>query len=152
MDNKIIKIALISVLSYLIFKKLYDVLNQLLLWISVLLRIENDFIFLFLNILIGILSLLVLFFLYKHYLNEKKINTRTVYTLIILVVLLTVIGVGLTRMCGEYLSKIVQLENFEMKYLFQFTWVETMSSVFPIIGLLYFLLKINKNKDKLILE
>jgi len=146
MENKTIRIALTSVLSYLIFKKSYDILTVLLLWLNVELRIENEFILLSLNIVIGILSILLLIFLYNRYLKKDIVKTKAVYLLIGITLILTLTMGGINKLYGEYLAN-TELGDFRMTYLFQFGWSKALDMIFPIVGLIYFLWKLKSDKN-----
>tara|TARA_R110001592_G_scaffold262565_1_gene527627 strand:+ start:57 stop:518 length:462 start_codon:yes stop_codon:yes gene_type:complete len=144
MNNPTIRIALSSVLIYLSFKKLYDLLTTLLLWVNVELRIENEPILIAINITLGILSVLFLILLANQILTREKIENQIIYFLIGLTVFLTVCMGVLNKFYGEYLAN-TDLDDFDMTYLFQYSWTKTLDMVFPILGLVYFLWKMKKN-------
>jgi len=50
MKNDAIKISITSVLIYIIFKKTFNILSELLLWLNVELRIDNEYILISINI------------------------------------------------------------------------------------------------------
>lgn len=141
MEKKTLQIAIISVLSYLIFKKTYDILAELLLWINVELRIENEFALVSFNIVIGLSSLLLLIFLYNSTLNKDIIETKVVYLLIGLSIILTLIMGGINKLYTTYLIN-NEIGDFQKTYLFQFGWSKTLDMIFPILGLIYFLWKL----------
>ena len=146
MENKTIRIALSSVLIYLIFKKSYSILTELLLWLNVELRIENEYVLISLNIIIGILSLLLLIFFYNRFLKKDNLKNKAVYTLIIITVVLTMVFGGINKLYGNYLAN-TELDEFRMTYLFQFSWSKALDIVFPIFGLIYFLWKLKTYKN-----
>jgi hypothetical protein len=145
MNNSTIRIALSSALIFLSFKKLYDLLTTLLLWINVELRIENEPILISINVVIGLVSLWLLILLANQILKKKKIENRIIYLLIGLTTLLSVCMGVLNKLYGEYLAN-TDLNNFDMAYLFQYSRTKALDMVFPILGLLYFLWKMKKNK------
>ena len=144
MNNSTIRIALSSVLIYLSFKKLYDIVTTLLLWVNVELRIGNEPILILINVVLGILSVWFLIILADQVLNKEKIENRTLYLLIGLTTLLTICMGILNMLYGQYLAN-TDLDNFNMIYLFQYSWTKGLDMVFPILGLLYFLWKMKKN-------
>ena len=145
MKNKTIRIALSSVLIYLIFKKSYNILIGLLLWLNVELRIENEYVLISLNIIIGILSLLLLIFLYNRFLKKGKLKNKAVYTLIIITVVLTIAFGGINKLYWSYLANI-EMDESRLSY-FEFSWSKTLDIVFPIFGLIYFLWKLKTDKN-----
>jgi heme/copper-type cytochrome/quinol oxidase subunit 4 len=146
MENKTIRIAVSSVLIYLIFKKLYNILTQLLLWLKVELRLENEYALIALNIVIGILSLLLLIFLYNRHLKKERLKNKTIYSLILIVVLLTIIFGGIIKLYGNYLVN-TDIHDLRMSYLLQLGWSKILEKVFSIFGLIYFLWKLLKEKN-----
>lgn len=144
MNNSSIRIALSSVLIYLSFKKFYDIVTTLLLWVNVELRIENEPILISINVGLGILSVWLLIILANQILNKEKIENQTLYLLIGLTTLLTFCMIALNWFYGQYLAN-TDLDNFNMTYLFQYSWTKGLDIVFPILGLLYFLWKIKKS-------
>lgn len=144
MNNSTIRIALSSVLIYLSFKKLYDIVTTLLLWVNVELRIGNEPILILINVVLGILSVWFLIILADQVLNKEKIENRTLYLLIGLTTLLTICMGILNMVYGQYLAN-TDLDNFNMTYLFQYSWTKGLDMVFPILGLVYFLWKMKKN-------
>jgi membrane-bound acyltransferase YfiQ involved in biofilm formation len=145
MNNSTIRIALSSVLIFLSFKKLYDLVTIVLLWVNVELRIENEPILISINVALGLLSVWFLIMLSNQVLTKEKIENRIIYLLIGLTVILTVcIGV-LNKLYSEYLTN-TDLDNFNKTYLFQYGWTKALDMVFPILGLLYFLWKMKKIK------
>ena len=145
MENKTIRIALSSVLIYLIFKKSYNILTQLLIWLNVELRIENEYFLIGLNIIIGILSLLLLIYLYNRYLKKEMPKNKTIYSLIFTTFILTIVVAGINYLYGNYLAN-TEMDDFRMTYLFQFSWSKALDIVFPIFGLIYFLWKLLTEK------
>ncbi|MFD2541666.1 hypothetical protein ACFSSB_04980 [Lacinutrix gracilariae] len=149
MKNKTIRIALSSVLIYLIFKKLYNVLTQLLLWLNVELRIENEYVLFTLNIIIGILSLLILIFLYNQYLKKDIPKNKTIYFLLFTTFILTIVIAAINYIYGFYLANI-DLDDFRTTYLFQFGWSKGLDIIFPVFGLIYFFRKLLTEKNTMV--
>ncbi len=144
MNNPTIRIALSSVLVFLSFKKLYDLLTTFLIWVSVELRIENKLILISINIVLGLLSVWFLIMLSRKILTMEKIENRKIYLLIGLTVFLTVCLGVLNKFYGEYLAN-TDFGNFKMTYLIQYGWTKTLDMIFPILGLIYFMWKMKKN-------
>jgi hypothetical protein len=76
MNNSTIRIALSSVLIFLSFKKLYDLLTTVLLWVNVELRIENEPILISINVALGLLSVWFLIMLANQILTKEKVENR----------------------------------------------------------------------------
>ena len=146
MENKTIRIALSSVLIYLIFKKSYDILTELLLWLNIELRIENNFLLVSLNIIIGIISLFLLSFLYNRFLKNEIPKTKEVYILLILTVILSIIIGGISKLYASYLVEI-DLDEFRMTHFTQYVWSIELDIIFTILGLIYFLWKLRTEKN-----
>lgn len=140
-QNKILKIAISGVLSYLIFKKSYSILTFLLLWLSVEMRIENEILLIILNTICGIVSFIILIFVYKRFLKNKIPLNSEVFTLISVTVLLFLIGAGINWFYGAYLSEI-ELDKYGAKNLYQFAWSNAIASMFSIFALGYFVRKL----------
>ena len=143
MNNSTIRIALSSVLIYLLFKKLYNFLTILILWGNVELRIENEPILIIINLALGVLVVWLLVIFSNNILAKGKIENRVIYLLIGLTVLLTISTGVLKKFYGEYLVNI-DLDSFNMTYLIQFGWTKTLGIVFPAVGLLYFLWRLER--------
>ena len=138
-NTEIIKVSVISILSYLIFKKSFIFLSELTFQLIGQLDINSHLIFYILIITIGILSLLILNFLFNHYLKRELIKTRSIYELLAVSIILH-IAIKLTTLIDEsigYLSEV---------YLFVYPWYGVISILFPIIGLIIFLWKMKISK------
>jgi len=146
MENKTIRIALSSILIYLIFKKSYDVLSELFLWLILELRIENEYIWIPLHIIIGILSLLLLLFLYNRFLRNEIPKTKEVYILLMLTVILSILTFGIIKLSVSYLVEI-DLDKFRSIHFSQSIWSKQLKMVFSILGLIYFLWKLKTDKN-----
>ena len=120
---------------------MYNLLTICLLWISTELRIENKPLLISINVAIGLLSVWSLILLANNVLSKKRIEHRILYLLIGLSSALTItIGI-MNQIYGEYLAN-ADLENFNMIYLFQYEWTRILGSIFPLLGLIYFLYKL----------
>jgi len=146
MNNATIRIALSSVLIFLSFKKLYDLLTTFLLWINVKLRIENEPMLILINVALGLLSVWFLIMLANKILTKEKIENRIIYLLIGLTVFLSVCMGVTNKLYADFLAN-TDLDNFNKTHLFQYVWTKTLDMVFPILGLLYFLWKMKISKD-----
>lgn len=146
MENKTIRIALSSVLIYLIFKKSYDILTELMLWLNVELRIENNFLIVSLNIIIGIISLLLLSFLYTRFLKKEIPKTKEVYILIIMSVVMSIIMIGIIKLQASYLVENDSYE-FQMTNFSQYIDSIEIKNTITILGLIYFLWKLKTNRN-----
>lgn len=144
-ENKIIKVSLISILSYLIFKKSYHILSQLLNLLSFKLQIENNSIWIFLNLTIGVLSLWLLIFLYNVFLNKEKFQLKEIFILLIVLLTIYSTAAGMSYAIGKYFSEMLFYPSRE-SYLNKFRWIQGIDSLISIIGFIIFLWKIRKNK------
>jgi hypothetical protein len=144
MNNNTIRTALASVLIYLCFKKGYDILITLLLWVSAELKIKNEAILGSLIITIGLLSIIALISFANKFLHLEKIKARTLYFLIGFSILLTICTFVINVMFGNYIGN-VGGGGFVGRYLIQFGWSKVISLLFPIIALIFFLWKIRRN-------
>jgi protein-S-isoprenylcysteine O-methyltransferase Ste14 len=145
-ENKIIKVSLISILSYLIFKKSYHILSQLLNLLSFKLQIENDSIWMFLNLTIGVLCLWLLSFLYNLFLNKEKFQLKEIYILLLVLLIIYSTAVGMNYAIGKYFSEMIFYPSRE-SYLTRFEWTQGIDNLISIIGLIIFLWKIRRNKN-----
>ncbi|MGM1057461.1 MAG: hypothetical protein ACQEWG_16365 [Bacteroidota bacterium] len=141
MENKTIRIALSGVLIYLISKKSYNILTELLLWLNVELRIDNTYFLLAINIFIGLFAIGLLIVLYNRFLKKEHNSNRTVYTLLFITIFLTIIFAVINKLYGAYLANI-DMEEFRPTYLFQFGWTNALEILFPVLCLIYFLWKL----------
>ena len=144
-QNKILKIAISSILCYLIFKRSYTIFTSLLLWMNVEIRMENDFFLIALNIVCGILSFIILIFVYKRFLKNRIPLTSEIYTLIGMAIFLFLINAGINWLYGSYLARI-EIDNYKTEYIYQFAWSNTMASLFPIFVLGYFMWRLYADK------
>ncbi len=138
--SKIIKIGLISVLIYLAFIKTINILSELLIWLNLELRIENHTLLYLLTFILGIISLLLLNFLFNHYLKKGVIKTKSIYELLALSILLTLVMGGINYLYAKYTADI-EMAEFRFHYLYNVGWFRSLDMVFPILGLIMFLWK-----------
>lgn len=137
-QNGILKVGISSILCYLIFKKSYSILTSLLLWVNVELRAENEIVLILLNIACGILSILILIFVYNRYLKSRIPIKSEIFILLGLTVFLTLVVTAINWLYGNYLAGI-EMNEYRAKYLFQFGWSKGMDTIFPIFALIYFM-------------
>jgi len=145
MKNKSIRIALSSVLIYLIFKKSLEILTALALWLSVKFRIENDFILIGMIVLIGLLCLSLLIILFNKFLGKEKRKSKTVYLLLTITIALTLLLFLVKYLFSNYMNT-ESIMDFQQYYNYQ-NWTIILDIYFPLIGLFYFLWRLLK-KDK----
>lgn len=145
MKNSTIRIAISSILIFLSFKKLYDLLTTLLLWVNVAFRIESEPFLISIDAIFGLLSVWFLITQANWILSKEKIANRIIYLLIGLTVFLNICMGVLNYFYGKYLSY-TDLTGFNTSHLFQYAWTKTLDIVFQILGLVYFLWKMNKTK------
>jgi len=144
--NKIIKVFLISILSYLIFKELYQILSQLLNWLSFKLQIENESVWKFLSLTIGVLCLWLLIILYNLFLNKEKFHLKEIYILFIVLLILNSIVAGMNYLSGAYFSDMFFYPSRE-SFLSRYGWTKFIDSMISIFGFIIFLWKMRKNKN-----
>lgn len=140
-QNKILKIAMSGILCYLIFKKSYSILTSLLLWLNVEMRIANEMLLIVLNLIGGVVSLILLIYLYKRFLKNRIPRNSEIIILISVTVLFFLINAGIDWLYGTYLSEIEP-----DKYLYQFAWSNAMASIFPVFALGYFVWQLFTDK------
>jgi len=149
MDNKTIRIALIGVIVFLIYRKMYLTLSKLFLLLSIKFHIYNENILLPIHVVIGILSLLFLLFI-SHKLLKDPIKNSSI--LFISILLLLVVHTCLTLVNVNYKNYLngIGIEHFQKlgrgNYI-QESWIKMIEVTFPILGLFYFLFKLKKQKN-----
>ncbi|MDT8413839.1 MAG: hypothetical protein RQ735_00555 [Flavobacteriaceae bacterium] len=141
MENKNIRIALSSVLIYLIFKNAFQVLTELLLWIHLKLSLVYEYVFVLFNSMIGVLSLLLLVFLFNRFLKKENPKNKTIYALILITATLKIALLLMNKISVNKLAE-VHVDGALNAYLSQFGWSKLLDVVFPIFGLIYFLWKL----------
>lgn len=144
-QNKVLKIAISSILCYLIFKRSYSILTSLLLWMSVEMRMENEIVLFALNIVCGIISFFILIFVYNRFLKSRIPLKSEILTLLCVAVFLFLITAGINWLYGNYLAEI-ELDKYGTKHLSQYVWSNAMSSIFPIFVLGYFMWRFYMDK------
>lgn len=144
MNNYILRTALSSVLIYVSFTKLFDILTTLLLWVTIELRIENEALLITIYGALGLFSVWVLIGLANKILVKEILDNITLYILIGLASILTIFIAVINILYGEYLAH-TDLSGFNNTHLIQYGWSKTIDTLVPIISLLYFLWKLKKN-------
>ena len=149
MNNNTIRVALSSVLIYVTFKKLYDLLTTLMLWLNVELKIDNEVVIISLNIFLGLFSVFALIFLANKVLSKEIIENYIIYVLVGLTASLTGCLFLLNKYYGEYLAN-SEFEDFYTTYLFQYGWGKILDFFIPVAVLLYFLWKMEGRTGQMI--
>lgn len=137
-NNNVIKIALTGVLSYLIFKKIYNCFTTLLLWMNVEIRLDNNFLLIALNVLCGIFSFIVLIFIYNRFLKNRIPLKPEVIFLLCTTIFIHLIDVFINWLYAKYLIQI-RMTDYRAEYLFQFSWSKIIDTFLPVLVLVYFL-------------
>ncbi len=144
-QNRILKISLISVLSYVIFLKSYDFLYQLLFWLVTEFQISNNNIILIINLIIGLISLWVLYLLYYQFLSKGKHNMKMIYILIGILIILSATVAGLNYAQGIYLTD-KMTSGFRDTRLYLYSIGTGIEYLIGVLGLIMFLVKIKVNE------
>lgn len=144
-QNKVIKIGISSILCYLIFKKSYSILTSLLLWLSVEINIGNEFVLIALNIVCGILSFLILVFVYNRFLKNRIPLKSDIFTLLSVTFVLFLIITTINWLYGTYLAE-MEPEKYQKNYISQLAWSNAMATIFPIFVLIYFMWRLYADK------
>lgn len=139
-NNYSIKIALSSVLLYVSFNKLYEVLYTLLLWLNTEVKMNNKPVLFGLNVAIALISIMFLILLANRILTKVKIQNKQVFVLIGFVVFLNVAMIVLNALYGKRLA-VMDLTGYELTYLFQFEWNIKIEKSMQVVALIYFLWK-----------
>jgi len=141
--SEFFKIGTSSVLSYLIFEKTYVIMTSILTWIYTLLKIENEFIILSINILFGFMSILILISIYNQIIKNKVPSKKNIYILLSVVIILGLLFNGNKMfLFPEYMVNQTDLDSSDFKFLFQFSWSKSLNYSVRLLGLTYFVWKI----------
>ena len=140
-QGKILRIGLASVIAYLIFKNLYNLLSKLVFWLSVELRLENEFLFVALNILMLVVSIIFLVLIYKSKIKGRVPTLKTIILLIGFSILIYATNVGLNYEYKDILIQ-VNLDNSRIYYLTNYGYTQILNEIFPLIVLIVFFIKI----------
>jgi hypothetical protein len=145
-NNRTIRIAISSILIYLIYIKSYLILVKSFLWLNINLRIENEIILNVLNIIIGISVLTILIYIYNKFIKKDYFSKNRVYILILLNLTFSLAFFGLTEQFENFMINI-DLGEFREVYLNQYGSSLGLNLIFPIIGLIYYLRKLKTDKS-----
>ena len=139
---EILKIGVSSVLCYLVFEKAYLVMTSILTWIYTLLKIENEYLILGINILFGLLSILILKLIYNRILKNKIPSKKDIYILLSVGIFLVILlSVNNSFLVVEYIDKTnMNISNY--KFLSQFNWSNELNYLVRFLGLTYFIWKL----------
>ncbi|REE07660.1 hypothetical protein DFQ09_1127 [Winogradskyella pacifica] len=141
-ESGILKVGISSVLCYLVFEKVYIILTSILTWIYTLLKIENEFIILGINVLFGFLSILILISIYNRIIKNKIPTKKNIYILFLIGILLVFLVSGNSFLVSEYLVDKTELEFSNYKFLSQFNWTTELNYLVRFLGLSYFIWKL----------
>jgi len=147
--KKTIRIALTSVMIYLISSKLYYILSQILFWLVIDLKISNYFVQIILYVVISAVVLLCLFSLYYKLLKNHIPSITTIFILLSVTILLFLFVVLTNHLMGRYGSRITL--NYS-EYLSIYGNLHSLrgmfSGIYPLFALAFFLWKLNSRKTK----
>lgn len=141
-ESEVLKIGISSVLCYLVFEKVYLILNSILTWIYTLLRIENESIILGINILFGIISILILILLYSRIIKNKIPSKKNIYILLGIGIFMILLLTGNNFLIPEYFENKTDLEFSDYKFLSQFSWSKGLNYLVEFLGLTFLIWKI----------
>jgi len=96
--------------------------------------------------LIGILSLLLLVFLFNRFLKNENPKNKTIYVLILITAVLKIALLLMNKISVNDLAEI-HIDGVLNTYLSQLGWSKLLDVVFPVFGLIYFLWKLNRDKN-----
>ncbi|WP_055437715.1 hypothetical protein [Lacinutrix algicola] len=140
--SKILKVGISSVLCYLLFEKVYLISTSILTWIYTLLKIENEFIILGINVLFGFLSVVILISMYNRIIKNKIPSKKNIYILLSVGIILVLLASGNNFLVSEYLIDKTDLEFSNYKFLSQFYWTNELNYLVRFLGLTYFIWKL----------
>jgi hypothetical protein len=136
--SQFIRIALIGILIFTIFKKSLVILSDLLFPIVISLTIENEIIIAGLYILSGVISFGIFMFLTNKYLAVDKFKSRTIYILIIITVVLIGLNGLVNYLTADYMIDMeTGVNSTNMQIVSKYVWSKTWNGIFPISALIY---------------
>lgn len=140
--SEILKIGMLSVLCYLVFEKVYMIMTSILTWIYTLLKIENEYIILGINILFGLLSIMILKLMYNLITKNKISSKKNIYILLVFGIFLVLLAsINNTFLVVEYIDK-TEMGISNYKFLSQFSWSKELNYLIKFLGLTYFIWKL----------
>ena len=140
--NQYMKIGISSVLCYTVFEKVYLILTSILTWIYTLLKIENEFIILGINVLFGFLSIIILVSIYNRILKNKIPSKKSILLLLSVCILLVFLVGGNTFLISEYIVNRPESEFIKYNFITQFDWTNELNYLVRFLGLSYFIWKL----------
>ena len=141
-ESGILKIGISSVLCYLVFEKVYLILTSILTWIYTLLKIENEFIILGINVLFGLLSILILIKIYNRIFKNKIPSKKDILLILSVAILLVLLIFGNTFLITEYIVHAPESEFIKYNFVTQSNWTTSLNYLVRFLGLTYFIWKI----------
>ncbi|WP_055445128.1 hypothetical protein [Lacinutrix himadriensis] len=141
-ESGILKIGISSVLCYLVFEKVYLILTSILNWIYTLLKIENEFIILGINVLFGLLSILILIKIYNRIFKNKIPSKKDILLILSVAILLVLLIFGNTFLITEYIVHAPESEFIKYNFVTQSNWTTSLNYLVRFLGLTYFIWKI----------
>jgi hypothetical protein len=147
-NSKVIRIAISSVLIYLIYKKLNMILMKLFLWLNVNLRIENEIVINMISFIIGLLALIILINSFNRFSQKKSFPKRIIYILIMISLIFSLFQFGITELFESFMKNI-DLGKFDRIHSNQYSLSLNLNLIYPFIGLIYYLRKLKNNKSTL---
>tara|TARA_R110002074_G_scaffold168791_1_gene330267 strand:+ start:36153 stop:37079 length:927 start_codon:yes stop_codon:yes gene_type:complete len=141
-ESGILKIGISSVLCYTVFEKVYLILTSILTWIYTLLKIENEFIILGINVLFGFLSIIILVSIYNRILKNKIPSKKSILLLLSVCILLVFLVGGNTFLISEYIVNRPESEFIKYNFITQFDWTNELNYLVRFLGLSYFIWKL----------
>jgi hypothetical protein len=125
----------------LIFKNAYEFLSSIIFYISVKTKLNNEIIFVSLNLVILILAILLSLFIFKQSLKNKIPDLRKIGILIGISILFFGLRVGLNFLSSDIMVKI-NLENSRVAFLTNYGYKNMLDEIFPLFFLAILLYRI----------
>ena len=141
-ESGTLKIGISSVLCYIVFEKVYLIYTLILTWIYTLLKIENEFVILGINVLFGFFSILILVSIYNRIIKSKIPSKKGILLLLSVAILLVILVGGNTFLISEYVVNRPESDFTKYNFITQFDWTKELNYLVRFLGLSYFIWKI----------
>lgn len=134
-NKKILLVSILSVFIYLNFIYIIDIFNEFLLWAYF---ISHKGVFILSNIILSLMSLYILYFLFRYFLVQRIAIIKSANQLLGLLILLTIILYGIEYYNLKYIENI----NFDKKeYLSYRGWQNIFTYFTKLLALVLFYVK-----------
>lgn len=147
-EKDILKYIISSILCYLIAKNVYTILATLLLWSYRENNFSNEILWIALSFMLGLIPLFILIYLFNRFLKANRGGNSRVLLLLGLNVVLTSVIFGINFFYGIYVDAI-KLMYSQADRIQLYSMITLTEFVFPVIALIYFMIKIYGGKERL---